>query len=151
MVKPAAVTISTRLAADVAKAVAALGQVWKGGDPAIEEFRRAFAARWEDREIPLADALDEESGIGFEAARGPGSEGSPLLAGVGFPGAAGENRVAFGPATLYLLRRLGEALATGRDEIELTDKDLEQIKAEAPANLPEAFAMMLRFDTDSVL
>ena len=49
----------------------------------LEEFRAAFLDRYgSDREVPLVDVLDEESGIGFERANRAGAEASPLLAGV---------------------------------------------------------------------
>ena len=57
-------------------------------ETSLDEFRNAFRARWEDRRVPLAEVLDEETGIGFEAATGPGTEGSPLLAGLRLPPAA---------------------------------------------------------------
>ena len=33
--------------------------------PTVRSFADAFAARYGDREVPLADALDEETGIAF--------------------------------------------------------------------------------------
>ncbi len=143
MVKPAAMTLGNRVAADVAHAVAQIARISAGGE-SLDEWRGQFRERWEDREVALAEALDEESGIGFEAARGPGSEGSPLLAGIGFPGGAGEMRVAWRGYEAHMLRRLATALAAGDTEIVLDDKDLDAMKLERPARLPDAFAVMTR-------
>jgi hypothetical protein len=94
MVKPAAATISMRVAADLANAVAQLARI-RGGRTSFDDFKRAFRDRWEDRAVPLAEVLDEESGIGFEVARGPGAEGSPLLAGLPFPAGPGDGKAAW--------------------------------------------------------
>lgn len=145
MVKPATATLDTRVAAELAQAITALGRAFKmneGGG--LDEFKRAFSERWEDQEVPLAEALDEESGIGFEVGRGPGSEGSPLLADLGFPGTAGEQRVAWGPLQIHVLRRLASTLAQGGEEIVLGDEDLTAMELPAAAQLPDAFAAIVR-------
>src|SRR6185312_4890352 len=47
----------------------------------LTRFRNAFAERYEEREVPLAEALDEESGIGFQAS----AELPALVAGLELP------------------------------------------------------------------
>lgn len=147
MVKPAEVTLSTRLAADLARTADMLATVWASSEAAtLERFRRAFTDRWEDREVPLADVLDEESGIGFEAATGPGAEGSPLLAGIGFPSppSPGGDRAPWNRAERHLLRRLHQAIATGATEIVLAEDDFAAMKRDGTPRLPDAFAIMAR-------
>src|SRR5262249_20399114 len=96
------------------------------------------------REVALAEALDEESGIGFEAARGPGSEGSPLLAGLGFPGGAGDSTVPWRGLEAHMLGRLATALAAGANEIVLEAADFDTMALPRPARLPDAFAVRAR-------
>ena len=145
MVKPASVTLDTRVAAELAQTISSLARIYKGSEAGgLDDFKRAFSERWEDREVSLAEALDEESGIGFEASHGPGSEGSPLLADLGFPGTAGEQTVAWGRAQQHKLKLLTEALTQGRDEIAVSDADLEAMELEAPAQLPDACAAVIR-------
>ncbi|MCE9575347.1 MAG: lantibiotic dehydratase, partial [Deltaproteobacteria bacterium] len=91
-----------------------------------------------------AEALDEESGIGFEAARGPGAEGSPLLAGIPFPMAPQDRKVGWNKIDDFMMRRLGAALASGADEIVLDEADLKILERDRPARLPDAFAAMFR-------
>jgi thiopeptide-type bacteriocin biosynthesis protein len=147
MVKPASVTLGNRAIAELTHAIEAIARIAKSsGATGLEDFRRAFQGRWEDREIPLAEALDEESGIGFESARGPGTEGAPLLEMLGFPPGASEPRVAWRALEQHMLRRLGHALAAGETEIVLADADLEAMKLEAPARMPDAFAAMFRLE-----
>jgi len=143
MVKPAAATLSTRIATETARAVAQLGTI-RGGRGSFDDFKRAFRDRWEDRTVPLAEVLDEESGIGFEASKGPGSEGSPLLAGLPFAGGQPDSRAAWSRYEQHLLKRLARALASGANEIALDDKDLEAMKLPTAAVMPDAFSAMVR-------
>ena len=100
--------------------------------------------------VPLAEVLDEESGIGFETAKGPGAEGSPLLAGLAFGGGTPENRVRWGASEQHMLGGCA-ALAAGAAEIVLDDADIEAMKVATPAPLPDAFAVMLRLAGDTIL
>ena len=75
---------------------------------ALAQFREAFVARYEHREVPLVEALDEEVGLGF----GASGETSPLLKDVAFPTAPEEIGTDPVRQTL-LLRRLSEALRSG--------------------------------------
>ncbi len=147
MVKPAEVTVSTRIAADLARTADTLATIWAPSESSsLDPFRRAFSERWEDREVPLAEVLDEESGIGFEAATGPGAEGSPLLAGIGFPAvpAAGGDRVSWNRAERHLQRRLSEVIATGATELVLGDDDVTAMKRDRAPRLPDGFGIMAR-------
>lgn len=107
----------------------------------LRRFCQDFMERYEDaREVPLAEVLDEEVGIGFDRSRG--AEASPLLDGIYLPSPEGEQRVAWGPYTNLLLRKLEQALAEGLDEIEVTDKDLVDFEADDLPPLADAFQVM---------
>ncbi|HKE16085.1 MAG TPA: lantibiotic dehydratase [Kofleriaceae bacterium] len=147
LVKPAAATLGARVASEVARTIAALSALWPRPDrSSLDEWRRAFDERWEGREVPLAEALDEESGLGFESATGPGAEGAPLLAGIAFPppAQAGGPRGSWTAAEAHLLRRLSAALQGGADEIELGDDDLAAMTTQRAPVLPDAFSAMIR-------
>jgi thiopeptide-type bacteriocin biosynthesis protein len=114
----------------------------------VERFRKDFAERYEGRELPLLQALDEEVGIGFERASDFGAEASPLLRGIGIgapPG--GEQNVPWGRTQAVLLAKLNRALAEGARQIEITPEDLDRM---APADdqakkspMPDAFHAMV--------
>jgi thiopeptide-type bacteriocin biosynthesis protein len=145
LVVPARAVVGNSVAAEVARALAALVAIGARSDgSALDDFRRAFTERWEDREVPLAEALDEESGIGFEVSHEPGAEGSPLLAGIRFPANPASSRVAWSKAEAHLLRRLVDAAAAGQEEITLAEADLAAMKGERPLAMPDAFAVMVR-------
>ncbi len=145
-VKPATATLATKVAAEVARTIAALRSITPAvTETSLAEWRRKFRDRWEDRVVPLAEALDEESGLGFESATGPGSEGSPLLAGLAFPPGRAERKVAWGKREEHLLRRLGEA------EIALDDADLKAMAADTPARMPDALSAMIQLSGEQIL
>ena len=56
----------------------------------LEKFRKDFNERYESREMPLLQALDEEVGIGFERSGDFGAEASPLLRGIAVGAAAAD-------------------------------------------------------------
>lgn len=149
MFKPAHATLSTKVVAEVAQVIEQLRTTSRHVD-VFEEFRRAFRERWEDRAVPLAEVLDEESGIGFEVVRAPGAEGAPLLAGLPFPTTPQDARVAWGGAERHLLGLLANAIATNASTITLAPADITAMCVPRPAQLPDAFAVMLRVSRDLV-
>jgi lantibiotic biosynthesis protein len=115
----------------------------RGADE-LSRFRDAFTERYEGREVPLAEVLDEESGIGFAASQAPGAAASPLLDGLAFPGRAADETVPWGGPLTLLARRIATAAAAGARELVLDDADL--IAMDAPATgtepVPDAFQAM---------
>lgn len=97
---------------------------------ALERFRNDFNERYETREVPLLEALDEEIGIGFEKAGDAGAEASPLLRGMALARPGGKQSVPWGRRQAVLLHKLEEALAGGSRQIEITPDDLDRM---APA------------------
>ncbi len=143
LVKPAAATLGTRVAYELANTAAQLSRIRRMRG-SFDDFKRAFRARWEDRSVPLAEVLDEESGIGFEAPGGPGAEGSPLLAGLPFAPAQQDDRAPWTALERHLLTRLARALATGDDELVLAEADLDAMKLPTDATFPDAFSIVAR-------
>lgn len=108
-------------------------------DP-LARFRADFVTRYGDREIPLAEALDEETGIGFVASASPSSDASPLLADLAFPRHGPP--AALVPRSGHLLRMLEEAWGARADEINLGKEDLERLAAPDPLEFPDAVAIL---------
>src|SRR5947199_142031 len=114
----------------------------------LERFRKDFNERYEGREMPLLQALDEEVGIGFERASDFGAEASPLLRGIALGAAgSGDSTVTWGRSQAVLLAKLNRALAEGARQIEITPEDLDRM---APADdqakkspMPDAFHVMV--------
>ncbi|MEW6472629.1 MAG: lantibiotic dehydratase [Actinomycetota bacterium] len=124
----------------------------RGDDPGLTRFREEFEARYGSRAVPLAEALDDEMGIGFERVESPAAEAPDLLGDIPFrspdpgdrDGDGGERGTARDAA---LLRRLGAALWDRAAEIELTPADiteLEGVNGDPPRPLPGALAAVAR-------
>lgn len=105
----------------------------------LDAFRKEFRQRYEDAEVPLAEVLDEESGIGFGASTGTEAGAYQLLDGVVFPPRAAEQTAPVNATTELLQRRLYETLAAGLDEMVLDAGDLEPFHGRDVAPLPDAF------------
>ncbi|HEX4457574.1 MAG TPA: lantibiotic dehydratase, partial [Polyangia bacterium] len=129
MVKPAAqATLGAEPLAELTRVVTLLSRLHeRPRATALLRFAEAFSARYEQRELPLAEVLDEEAGIGFDRATGPSAEASPLLATLQFPSAAPGDGPALNPLQQLLLRRLPATLRSGADELLLEEKELEAL------------------------
>lgn len=107
-------------------------------DGALSRFCQDFTARYEESQpVPLVEVLDEELGIGFDAA--PGADASPLLDGLALPPRHGEVSVRWGSRARLLLAKLQEATAAGAREIRLQVADLESFPHRGLPPLPDAF------------
>ncbi|MFP2927863.1 lantibiotic dehydratase [Pyxidicoccus sp. 3LG] len=144
LVKPAeALTLGPKVVEELARGVALLHRLSPTTEsPSLKRFREAFVQRYEGREVPLVEALDEDVGIGFEVASAIGAEASPLLEGLVFPPAASEEQQPWGPTQAHLQYRLTEVLRAGGHQLELTEADLKALENPRTLPLPEAFSVM---------
>ena len=117
---------------------------------AMGRFRAAFVERYGEptsgplatrRMVPLCEALDDETGLGFGAAGTRDAERSPLLEGLAFPGDPTPQGVSFGRREERLLRGVVSTVRGGGLEWSLSDDDLAAL-APGTASLPDAFAFM---------
>jgi thiopeptide-type bacteriocin biosynthesis protein len=129
---------------EIRRGVDVLFRMTSSADP-MAGFRAAFEARYGARELPLAEVLDEDNGIGFETAGGAGAEGSPLLRGLAFGGGGGFG--AFIGRDQLLLRKLEQLWRTGGDELALDDADVAALTVPDRAPLPDSFAAMVQLAT----
>jgi thiopeptide-type bacteriocin biosynthesis protein len=132
LTKPARVTLGRAVVDEIARALEQVAKLTPSvRDDPLEQFRTAFADRYEDREVPLVEALDEEIGIGFGV--GEAAESAPLLAGLKLgpwngAGPPWEER------HRLLLHLVGQAMHEGRRELELSPAEIDAL---APAPLPQ--------------
>ncbi len=122
---------------------------------ALSEFRERYAARYGDCEMPLAEVLDEELGIGFafrpDRRRDAEHDPSPLLEGLEEDAASEERTAAWTELDRLLLRKLIACLSEGQAgpvrQLELHAENLASLKA-SPAVLADAFAAMISISAD---
>ncbi len=145
LVKPATeVSLGPEVIAEVLRGVDLFHRlVPAAGGGNLSDFRDAFRERYgEGREIALLAALDEESGIGFERSGLAAAEASPLLGGMPFRLRNERSGTAWTRGDALLLRLLTEALAAGRQEIEVSAAELGELAAGEPPPLPDSFALI---------
>ncbi len=137
-------TIGPRIIAEVQRAIDVLRRIGprRSGD-SLQTFRDAFRERYEDREVPLVEALDEEAGIGFQASNAPEADASPLLAGLAFGGRAGAQQVNLAARDVHLMRRVFDVVASGARELVLTSKDIDAMSSEPQEALPDGLSTMV--------
>lgn len=113
----------------------------------LDRFRKDFSERYESREVPLFEALDEEVGIGFERSGDFGAEASPLLRGIAASPPGADPTVPWGRVQGVLLAKLNDALARGEREIEITAEDLDRMappsQERQKSPMPDAFHVMV--------
>jgi thiopeptide-type bacteriocin biosynthesis protein len=150
---PAAVSLDQGLVNDILRAVETLHSIRADSSQTVfAAFQEQFQERYQDREVPLLEALDDEAGIGFENEDNPTAE--PLIAGIDFRPAqaappqenaeGSENpgspeKDAAGPV---LTQRLEALRANHGMVLELDPELVEELKAPDPLPLPDAFSAM---------
>ena len=145
MIKPASeVVLGREVLRELERGVRLLHRITPRSPPeGLERFRAAFLQRYEEREVPLLEALDAEAGIGFNPSNSPSAEAAPLLAGLALDGAADRSGGAgFGEREILLLRKLEETLRTGSQVLELDDAFIERLEEKKPQPLPDSFAVL---------
>lgn len=143
MVKPAAAMhLGAAVVEELQRGLSLLHRLFgRSRQEVFERFREDFGERYGDgRWMPLAEVLDEESGIGFEGGDPP--DASPLLNGLDLGRQSGGATVPWGPLQAWQLRKLETALSRGEQEIELTEKDAEALAARESQPLPDALEVM---------
>lgn len=139
---PVEATLGPAVVADILRGVQVLHSLSRQpGDSALVRFREQFARRYETRELPLAQVLDEETGIGFQTPGQTGSEGAPLLAGLPFPSHP-EGSESWTRRDAFLYRKLSQAIAGGHSEISIDADQAGARGGSAAPPLPGAFEVL---------
>jgi thiopeptide-type bacteriocin biosynthesis protein len=141
LVRPApAATLGREVIDEIRRGVELLRRICPPeADLLLDRFREAFVERYDRREVPLLEALDEEIGVGFAAARSPAADPSPLLQGLPFGAGAG-GTVGWEARHSFLLGRLARVLERGERVLELAPADLEKLSLSEPLPLPDSYA-----------
>jgi len=148
LVRPAiAATLDRALVDEIIRGADVLRRLTPGGahdqlghDP-LARFRAAFAARYDQREVPLVEALDEESGVGAALVEDGHRDASPLLRGLDFP-ATPIAMLPWSARERHLLHCVGQALIAGHQEMALTPGDIDAMASDGVPPLPDACSVM---------
>jgi len=108
----------------------------------LGKFFKSFLKRYDTREVPLVEALDEEMGIGYHHTPGMGDT-SPLLDDIAFRAKISDDAHTHAdPVITFLHGKLIKSLADGTMEIDLSEKDYHSLENKTEA-WPETFAVFL--------
>jgi lantibiotic biosynthesis protein len=107
----------------------------------LQSFARRFYERYEDKEMPLLEVLDTETGIGYlEHSSG---DITPLVEDIVPPNKQAEYKYGWGNLEKLLSQKLALATKENQAEIILTDADLKDFTGSWD-NLPPSMSVMFR-------
>ncbi|WP_143307139.1 lantibiotic dehydratase [Chitinophaga vietnamensis] len=136
-------TISSAAIKDITQQV---DQLWKLSLPNqnndLQDFMQRFRERFEEQEVPLAVALDSESGIGYASHSGGRGDHTPLVDDIITPGNATTDSMPRSKMQAFQLQELQRCLKEHRKEIILTDEHLEALKHKDPPTPPYSTYLM---------
>jgi lantibiotic biosynthesis protein len=119
----------------------------------IQSFARRFYDRYEDKEMPLLEVLDNESGIGY-LERGS-DDHSPLLEGIALPEKKdSEGSIRWGLVEKYLVNKINKAYENRHFSIDIQEQELTLFTNDTWDDLPPSLAVMFRLldaGTDTIL
>lgn len=135
----AGLTLGRDVVRQLADGIALLHRLSTAAESAsLRRFKDAFRARYEDRAVPLMEALDEEMGVGFDPSQHPAADQSPLLADIDLGGLPRER--SFTSRDSVLLDLLIRTRDTGA-HLELDADAVARLSAAEPLPLPDALAV----------
>lgn len=113
----------------------------------LQNFRQRFYERYEDKEMPLLQVLDAETGIGYlqQTGRNP----SVLIEDI-IPGAPDEEPardIRWGKTQTWLMAKLEEAVRNNAYEVNFEEADIKDFKPRWD-NLPPSVSVMFRTVND---
>ncbi|THU34977.1 hypothetical protein FAM09_23605 [Niastella caeni] len=109
----------------------------------LQSFIRRYYDRYEDREMPLLEVLDNESGIGYP--EGKTDNHTPLVEDLLLPDKKdSEGTVRWGLVEKCLVNKVNKAIETGSFSIDLHENELTLFPGENWADLPPSLAVMFR-------
>lgn len=114
------------------------------GSPSLKKFKEEFVNRYEDREVPLMEALDVESGIKYPYGRKSQNYQSPLLQGVFLYGSSQASEYKVLTWQKRLIELYGKCIQEKEKEIILTDDAFSTDKVSFnEQKLPDSFSTMV--------
>jgi thiopeptide-type bacteriocin biosynthesis protein len=136
MVKPAEAELGAQLVDELVRGVGLLMRLARpsADHDQLRRFRERFQARYESAQVPLAEVLDEEVGIGFEGGSEPGGE--PLLQDLPLPETA-VDAWEWLKRDRLLLAMVNSAVSRGERVLELDAAAIDQLSGSDPQD-PQA-------------
>ena len=122
--------LKSNISNDIKKGIGVMNRLTpKRENDNLTKFKEAFYERYEEREVPLLQALDVESGIGYIQNSGSGDV-NPLVDDIMLPmgNRQSEMNIIWDSTQSFLFNKYNEALSKGLNEIEITDDDVKDFQ-----------------------
>lgn len=144
MKKPAhTCNISVGIVSDTLKGIEVLKKLSSSsGISRLKEFRRKFFERYEEREIPLLEALDTDLGPGYGLNPGEGGV-NPLLDDLVFSGNKTSTNISWDGIQSFYLKKYQQALIDGSYEVVVKENELKNFQCSWD-DFPDTFATLIR-------
>jgi len=134
--------LSSAVQQELTAALAALNRLTPPkGSEALRSFTSRFTQRYGDKEMPLLEVLDTETGIGYQETNSSGI--CPLVCDLQISSATPEQRLGWGKIEVLLNEKLRVAREQSTGAISLTDEDLRDLSPAAD-ELPPSMSVMFR-------
>ncbi|KAA2240190.1 hypothetical protein F0L74_28910 [Chitinophaga agrisoli] len=109
----------------------------------LQSFIRRYYERYEDKEMPLLEVMDTETGIGY-LAKG-GEDNAPLLEAIGMPSTVNsEGNVRWGLIEKYLVNKVNDAYETGAYSTEIAEEEMKHLNNTVWQDLCPSLSVMFR-------
>jgi lantibiotic biosynthesis protein len=139
--KPAAeASLGPKVTAELLRGAELLHRLTPNGGDDWSAFRDRFVARYETREVPLLEVLDDETGIGFGGAES-NARAAPLIAGLAMPMPRGPQQALVRDRDRYLLRLVARTLDAQATELELSSADIDKLAERDPVRLADVISI----------
>jgi len=139
--KPAAAaSLGPAVTAELLKGAELLHRLTPNGGDDWSSFRSRFTARYETREVPLLEVLDDETGIGFGGAE-TNARAAPLIAGLAMPSPRGPQQALVRDRDRHLMLLVARALEARATELELSSVDLDKLTERDPVRLADVISI----------
>jgi thiopeptide-type bacteriocin biosynthesis protein len=127
-------TLARSAVEDVVRGIELLRRLAPPREPTeLVRFIEAFEERYERREVPLLEALDDDAGVGYGSG---GGDPAPLIKGL--PRPRQEPKAQVGRRARRLLVLLHRAWEQHVHEVALDPEDIEELTSSDPPELPAA-------------
>jgi lantibiotic biosynthesis protein len=135
--------LSKRIADEIIEAVSELQVLSYDNDDAdLAEFKKAFYAKFEQREIPLSLALDNEFGIGYGEKKGIMADHHPLFAGLNLNSNGRKSGPMADQLTNLQVKKLKESVRGGKRLVEIEPGEIAGFKNTCRYLLPGSLYVM---------
>lgn len=115
----------------------------------LERFKEAFLSRYEDAEVSLALALDNESGIGYPSTEDNDSDISILVDDLILPNKSRpKEHIHFNHVSDVLMTKYLDAIKYGRNSIVIDETDFKLVNDIDLSDLPDSLAVMCNIIQD---